>query len=211
MRTLVLGPTGDVATHLSWPVHSTIMSTTPSDWDLLSSYAGLLSLACISIYAGSHGSLSVRYSHVPVPASHSMAAHNSAGALDCQAQNQRRKRTRRSRDFRPKTLISSPWFVAFLIQFHTISVTMFCQIGSVVLFGLYLIVKFYGKEWITWLLQWYFTVAGVGSVSKVCIFRSLTHVVSDVWTVVVSPLSPYHDGSLAKHIGKTSTSSSSRF
>ncbi|PIL36227.1 hypothetical protein GSI_01889 [Ganoderma sinense ZZ0214-1] len=43
---------------------------------------------------------------------------------------------------------------------------LFPVIGSVVLFGLYLIVKFYGKEWITWFLQWYFTFAGVGSVGK---------------------------------------------
>lgn len=41
------------------------------------------------------------------------------------------------------------------------------QIGSAVLFGLYLIVKYFGKEWITWLLQWYFTVAGIGSFGKV--------------------------------------------
>ena len=41
------------------------------------------------------------------------------------------------------------------------------QIGSVLLFGLYVIVKYFGKEWINWILQWYFTVAGVGSGSKV--------------------------------------------
>ena len=35
------------------------------------------------------------------------------------------------------------------------------------LFGLYLVVKYLGKEWINWLLQWYFTFAGVGSVGKV--------------------------------------------
>ena len=40
------------------------------------------------------------------------------------------------------------------------------QIGSVVLFGLYLVVKFLGVEWINWLLGWYFTIAGVGSVWK---------------------------------------------
>lgn len=41
------------------------------------------------------------------------------------------------------------------------------QLGSVVLFGLYLVVKFFGVEWINWLLGWYFTVAGAGSVWKV--------------------------------------------
>lgn len=42
------------------------MSAAGTDWDLLSSYAGLLSLACGSIYAGAHGSLSVRNSHVDI-------------------------------------------------------------------------------------------------------------------------------------------------
>ena len=41
------------------------------------------------------------------------------------------------------------------------------QIGSVVLFGLYLVVKYLGPEWINWLLQWYFTLTGIGSVGKV--------------------------------------------
>jgi hypothetical protein len=35
------------------------------------------------------------------------------------------------------------------------------------LFGLYLIVKYLGTEWINWALQWYFTVAGVGCGGKV--------------------------------------------
>ena len=34
------------------------------------------------------------------------------------------------------------------------------------LFGLYLVVKYFGTEWINWLLQWYFTIAGTGSGSK---------------------------------------------
>ena len=41
------------------------------------------------------------------------------------------------------------------------------QLGSVTLFGLYLVVKYLGKEWINWLLGWYFSIAGVGSVWKV--------------------------------------------
>ncbi|KAF9820332.1 hypothetical protein IEO21_01546 [Rhodonia placenta] len=44
---------------------------------------------------------------------------------------------------------------------------MFPVIGSGVLFGLYLVMKYLGTEWINWLLQWYFTLTGVGSVSKV--------------------------------------------
>jgi hypothetical protein len=42
------------------------------------------------------------------------------------------------------------------------------QAGSVALFGMYVIVKYFGKEWINWLLSWYFSIAGVGSVWKVC-------------------------------------------
>ncbi|TFK53594.1 hypothetical protein OE88DRAFT_1655794 [Heliocybe sulcata] len=43
---------------------------------------------------------------------------------------------------------------------------MFPVVGSVVLFGLYLVVRYLGKEWINWLLGWYFAIAGVGSVWK---------------------------------------------
>ncbi|KAF8893382.1 peptidase A22B, signal peptide peptidase [Infundibulicybe gibba] len=45
----------------------------------------------------------------------------------------------------------------------------FPVIGSVALFGLYLIVKFFGREWINWFLGWYFSIAGVGSVWKTSI------------------------------------------
>lgn len=41
------------------------------------------------------------------------------------------------------------------------------QFGSCALFGLYLVVKYLGKEWINWLLGWYFAIAGVGSCAKV--------------------------------------------
>lgn len=72
---------------------------------------------------------------------------------------------------RLRTLISSRWFVmpseSSVRKCPLTPSYCLLQIGSVVLFGLYLIVKYYGKEWITWLLQWYFTIAGVGSVGKV--------------------------------------------
>jgi len=38
--------------------------------------------------------------------------------------------------------------------------------GSMALLGLYTAVKYFGKEWINWLLGWYFSVTGVGSVWK---------------------------------------------
>lgn len=44
------------------------------------------------------------------------------------------------------------------------------QIGSVALFGLYIIVKKFGTEWINFLLGWYFSIAGIGSVWQVCRF-----------------------------------------
>jgi len=43
---------------------------------------------------------------------------------------------------------------------------LFPIIGSVVLFGLFLVIKYFGKEWINWILGWYFSVAGIGSVWK---------------------------------------------
>ncbi|KAI9068274.1 hypothetical protein FKP32DRAFT_1562055 [Trametes sanguinea] len=110
------------------------MPASETDWDLLSSYAGLLSLACISIYAGAHGSLSVRYSH---------SKETRTPGADVEEDEEEEVERLSSQD-------------AYL----------FPVIGSAVLFGLYLIVKYFGKEWITWLLQWYFTIAGVGSVGK---------------------------------------------
>lgn len=32
---------------------------------------------------------------------------------------------------------------------------------------MYVVVKYVGKEWINWLLGWYFSIAGAGSVWKV--------------------------------------------
>ena len=80
------------------------------------------------------------------------------------------------------------------------------QIGSVVLFGLYLIVKFYGKEWITWLLQWYFTIAGVGSVGKVCMSSRAVVILS---LSVFRPSLHFQDGYLEKHDGRRSITISS--
>ncbi|KAI0675139.1 signal peptide peptidase-domain-containing protein [Trametes maxima] len=111
------------------------MSVYGTDWDLLSSYAGLLSLACGSIYAGSYGSLSARVAHMT----------GRAAEKDEEQEEEEEAESER---------LSSE------------DAYLFPVIGSAVLFGLYLIVKYFGKEWITWLLQWYFTIAGVGSVGK---------------------------------------------
>ncbi|KAI1794175.1 signal peptide peptidase-domain-containing protein [Ganoderma leucocontextum] len=135
------------------------MSVADTDWDLISSYAGLLSLACASIYAGSHGSLS------------SKSTRASGTEHEHEEEEEQEVERLSSQD-------------AYL----------FPVIGSVVLFGLYLIVKFYGKEWITWFLQWYFTFAGVGSVGKSLI--SLTR-----WLVGESRWSKFDKASILIHKG----------
>jgi len=43
---------------------------------------------------------------------------------------------------------------------------LFPIVGSVTLFGMYVVVTYIGKEWINWFLGWYFATAGVGSVWK---------------------------------------------
>ncbi|KAL5523864.1 hypothetical protein ACEPAG_8037 [Sanghuangporus baumii] len=101
------------------------------DWDLISSYAGLLSLATFSVYAGSFGSLSPP------------RKPRDAKKFDDDSDDER--------EDIPERISSSDAY-------------MFPILGSAVLFGLYLIVKFLGVEWINWLLGWYFTFAGVGSV-----------------------------------------------
>ncbi|KII92377.1 hypothetical protein PLICRDRAFT_154841 [Plicaturopsis crispa FD-325 SS-3] len=101
------------------------------DWDLLSSYAGLLSLATISIYAGAFGSL---------PKTPQKVSGNTIQYDDDDEDE----------DITDRMSSEDAW--------------LFPIIGSVVLFGLYTIVKYFGKEWINYLLGWYFSVAGVGSV-----------------------------------------------
>lgn len=48
---------------------------------------------------------------------------------------------------------------------------LFPIFGSVSLYGLYLIIKYYGSDWINSVLKWYFVATGVGSVWST--FRSL--------------------------------------
>jgi minor histocompatibility antigen H13 len=110
---------------------------TDTDWDLLSSYAGLLSLATASIYAGAFGSL-------PKPPRTSVDASGRSLPEDDDANDD---------DDIPDRLSSSEAW-------------LFPVFGSVALFGLYTIVKYCGKEWINYFLGWYFSIAGVGSVWK---------------------------------------------
>ncbi|TEB06230.1 hypothetical protein FA13DRAFT_1750168 [Coprinellus micaceus] len=104
------------------------------DWDLISSYGGLLSMATFSIYAGSYGSL-------PNPKPNRSEKRPSDKDIDDDE----------AEDGEHMTLGDA---------------YLFPIIGSFALVGLYLIVKFFGKEWINWFLGWYFSLAGVGSVWK---------------------------------------------
>ena len=53
--------------------------------------------------------------------------------------------------------------VHFVRQIHTAEY-LSLQIGSIALMGLFTIVKYLGEKWVNWLLGWYFSIAGVGSV-----------------------------------------------
>ncbi|KAI5123997.1 hypothetical protein M0805_006407 [Coniferiporia weirii] len=103
------------------------------DWHLLSSYAGLLSLASFSIYAGSYASLKAP---------------------------RKPKDTARTADSEDDDEEDLPERISAADAY------LFPIIGSALLFGLYIVVKFLGVAWINWFLAWYFTIAGVGSVWK---------------------------------------------
>jgi len=105
------------------------------DWDLISSYVGLLSLATLSIYAGAFGSLS-KTPRKPLDA---------AGLLEDEDEDE-------DGEIPDRLSPGDAW--------------LFPVFGSVALFGLYMVVKYFGKEWINYLLGWYFSLAGVGSVWK---------------------------------------------
>jgi len=99
------------------------------DWDLISSYTGLLSLATFAVYAGSYGSLPS-----PKPEEGREGSDPDDNAAD---------------DGERMTM-EDAW--------------LFPVMGSVTLFGLYLVVKFLGATWLNTILGWYFSIAGVGSV-----------------------------------------------
>ncbi|KAG6862258.1 hypothetical protein C0995_002189 [Termitomyces sp. Mi166 len=109
------------------------------DWDLLSSYAGILILACGSVYAGSFGSLPIGNMAFTIKKN---AKSTDDSFVD--TENEEEVTERMSSD--------DAW--------------LFPVFGSFVLFGFYLVIKYLGKEWINWFLGWYFSVAGVASVWK---------------------------------------------
>ncbi|TFY67568.1 hypothetical protein EVJ58_g1535 [Rhodofomes roseus] len=125
--------------------------STGTDWDLISSYAGLLSLATLSIYAGSHGSVTLRKAKYTPEKGEARTDEDEEEEEEI-----------------PDRLSSQDAY-------------LFPVIGSVVLFSLYLVVKYFGKEWINWLLQWYFTFAGVGSVGKSLVSLARWALGKDKW------------------------------
>ncbi|KAH8083767.1 signal peptide peptidase-domain-containing protein [Cristinia sonorae] len=129
------------------------MTGSVTDWDLLSSYAGLMTLAASSIYAGSFGSLVVSI--------HSkLAKRKAADGTVIEDEDD-------DEEIPDRLSSTDAW--------------LFPVFGSMVLFGLYLVVKYVGKEWINWSLQWYFTIAGVGSVGKSLIALVRLVVGADRW------------------------------
>ncbi|KAF8973303.1 signal peptide peptidase-domain-containing protein [Flammula alnicola] len=113
-------------------------AATDVDWDLLSSYAGLLSLAAFSIYAGAYGSL-------PRPKRAKGEKKPEAGPTE-----EEEEEDEEDEDNLDRMSSDDAW--------------LFPIIGSVALVGLYTMVKYLGEKWINWLLGWYFSLAGVGSV-----------------------------------------------
>lgn len=114
------------------------------DWDLLSSYVGLLTLASTSIYLGSFGSLP-----------------NTKG-------NEAEEGEEEDEDMDVERVSSEDAW-------------LFPLIGSGTLFGLYMVIQYFGKEWINWLLGIYFSIAGMGSVWKSSISLFVFVVGRDRW------------------------------
>ncbi|KAJ3996409.1 peptidase A22B, signal peptide peptidase [Lentinula boryana] len=121
----------------------------PTEVDLIFSYAGLLSLACICIYIGAFGSLPKHKKRT--------------GGADRQAESEDEDEDEQNE----RLSLEDAW--------------LFPIIGSVVLFGLFVVIKYFGKEWINWLLGWYFSIAGIGSVWKSLVFLTRYLLGNEQW------------------------------
>ncbi|EEB89190.1 hypothetical protein MPER_12739 [Moniliophthora perniciosa FA553] len=109
---------------------STLLAS--ADWDVLSSYAGLLGLACFSIYCGSYGSLSDKTKNKK--------------KKDDDAEDEEEEP-----EDEVVTMEDAWLFPVVCGQVPCGESTDIVQnkIGSAVLFGLFLVIKYLGKEWIT--------------------------------------------------------------
>ncbi|KAG8213665.1 gamma-glutamyltranspeptidase-domain-containing protein [Butyriboletus roseoflavus] len=123
-----------------------------TDWDLIASYAGLLCLASVSIYCGAFDSL-------PTSPRERGAPKQSVLQDDDDDDDEQ--------DITDRLSSSDAW--------------LFPIIGSVALFGMYMVVTYVGKEWINWLLGWYFSIAGVGSVWKSSVSLAKFVIGRDKW------------------------------
>ncbi|KAH7888835.1 signal peptide peptidase-domain-containing protein [Phlebopus sp. FC_14] len=123
------------------------------DWDLISSYAGLLSLAGVSIFTGAFASLPNSSAKTKVSSQQSLLY---AGEDEDEDE-----------DIPDRVSSSDAW--------------MFPIVGSVALFSLYMIVKYFGRDWINWLLGWYFSLAGALSVWKSAVSFARFLIGKDRW------------------------------
>ncbi|KAF4620546.1 hypothetical protein D9613_000662 [Agrocybe pediades] len=114
------------------------------DWNLLSSYAGLLGLATFSIYAGANGSL---------PKDPVKKVMKPTETAEGEKEDEKEEEEDDDDDEDEETE-----------RMSADDAWLFPIIGSVALVLLYTIVKYLGDTWINWLLGWYFALAGVGSV-----------------------------------------------
>ncbi|KAG5645210.1 hypothetical protein DXG03_006728 [Asterophora parasitica] len=127
------------------------------DWGLLSSYAGLLALACGSIYVGSFGSLPVRV----------QIMWQITGSYVYLNFIKNPKRV----DDHPED--SDDEYFEEPERMTSEDAWLFPVVGSGALLGLYTIVQYFGKQWINWFLGWYFSATGVLSIWKSSV--SLAH------------------------------------
>lgn len=108
------------------------------DWGVISSYGGLLSLASVCVFAGAFGSLP--------SARKSTSKPRNGNVLEP--------------DDGEEESISE--------QLSSADAWTFPIIGSVALFATYLLVQYFGKEWLNRLLGWYLSFVGAG-----CVWRCL--------------------------------------
>ncbi|CAK5268631.1 unnamed protein product, partial [Mycena citricolor] len=116
-----------------------IPSSTSSiaDSGLIFSYAGLLLSASATIYVGAHASL-------PSPRKHKGSSQDIDHDQEDDGGDEEESEERLSS--------ADAW--------------LFPIMGSCVLVGLYLVIKYFGPGWINWVLGWYFALAGIGAVWK---------------------------------------------
>lgn len=121
------------------------------DWDLVAADVGLLTLASLSIFAGAFGSLPARGTKSPKSL---LSADEDEDEDELE-------------EIPERVSSNDAW--------------IFPIIGSVALFGIYLIVKHFGKEWLNWFLAWYFSFIGALCVWKSAVSFSRLVVGSERW------------------------------